>query len=209
MPKAKIWNQNPFNFHLRVGELEGAVLWLRFRFFIFSPAPFCGPYGNECAGFLLLSVIALLYFVSGRKTDANQQAASQIRQKQVSPFCPACPGYPAIPLPTRFHPYFLLAYRTYLQSVCRDEWCCQWACVSRMYFDSILLLTCYSSSDICFSFHLDGVACLLLGRESALDSDRDSRGQSRGMEMDFGWHLISLLLRLNDYYSRLEEEIAG
>lgn len=87
----------------------------------FFPAPFCGPYGNECAGFLLLSVIALLYFVSGRKTDANQQAASQIRQKQVSPFCPACPGYPAIPLPTHFHPYFLLAYRTYLQSACRDE----------------------------------------------------------------------------------------
>lgn len=117
-----------FPFDGEVSVLCPVASWLRvfisafFLVFYFS----CGPsYGNEHTGLELLSVIALRYFVSGTKTDANQQAASQIGKKQVSPFCPACPGYPSIRL-TALHPHTgtflsLLAYRPYLQSVCGDE----------------------------------------------------------------------------------------
>jgi len=66
--------------------------------------------------------------------------------------------------------------------------------MSRMCFDSILLLTCYSSPDICFSFHFDRVTCLLLSWE---------HGHGQGIEMVFD----KPSSELNDYPG--VEQISG
>lgn len=182
MPTAKIWNQNPFNFHLKKGEGREWASW---------ECTVASIWKWACSGILSHLGCGSSLFCEWNKNRCKSTSCQPDKAKtSVSLLSCVSWMYQAIRLV--LHPAFLLPlglslvlcpiahiYNPYpeMNDAANER-------VSRMCFDSILLLTCYSSPDICFSFHFISVTFLC----------------PTGPKMNFCWYLylISHRLELND-----------